>query len=367
MYLKHLSILNYRNIEEAEFEFSDKINCFIGNNGVGKTNILDSIYYLSFCKSRLNSIDNQNINHSADYFLLKGKYQQSELSKTVSCSFQKSKKKSFKLNSKEYSRLADHIGLLPLIIVSPHDSNIILSGSEERRKFMDITISQFDKEYLQNLINYNKALMQRNKLLKQFAKNNYFDEDMLAIWDMQLINYGNPLFEKRKQYIESLVPIFKNSYKHLSQDEEQVELIYKSQLKDNDFSQLLKDNLLKDRMLQYSTSGVHRDNLEFILKQYPLKKTGSQGQQKTFLIALKLAQFEYVKNSSGLLPILLLDDIFDKLDSNRVKQIITLVTKDEFGQIFISDTNRERMKNILKESNIDSKIFHISKQSNSVR
>ncbi len=359
MYLKNLSILNYRNVEEAEFEFSDKINCFVGNNGVGKTNILDSIYYLSFCKSWLNSIDNQNINYSSDYFMIKGKYQLEDSMNIVSCSFKKAKKKSFKLNSKEYSRLSDHIGLIPLIVISPYDSNIILSGSDERRKFMDITISQFDKAYLQDLLNYNKALQQRNKLLKQFAKSNYFDEDMLGIWDMQLIKYGHLLFEKRAKYIETLIPIFKESYKNLSKDEEQVNLSYKSQLKDNDLKQLFKDNLLKDRMLQYTTSGIHKDDLDFVLNDYPLKKTASQGQQKTFLIALKLAQFEYVKITSGLLPILLLDDIFDKLDSSRVKQIIALVTKNGFGQIFISDTNKERMKNILSETDIDNKIFYI--------
>lgn len=359
MYLKKLSLLNYRNIEEAEFEFSDKINCFIGNNGVGKTNILDSIYYMSFCKSWLNSIDNQNINYNADYFMIKGNYFFSDSTNTLSCSFKKGKKKSFKLNTKEYLRLSDHIGLIPLIVISPYDSNIILSGSDERRKFMDITISQFDKAYLQNLMNYNKALLQRNKLLKQFAKNNYFDNSSIDIWNIQLVRFADFIFNKRKKYIDSLIPIFKNYYKHLSKDEEEVSLSYKSQLIDDSLDNLLTGNILKDRVLQYTTCGTHKDDLDFILNHHALKKTASQGQQKTFLIALKLAQFDYIKSISQSMPILLLDDIFDKLDSTRVKQIIGLVTNNDFGQIFISDTNKERLKTILSDTNIDYRIFEL--------
>jgi len=360
MYLKKLSLLNYRNFEELELDFSEKINCFIGNNGVGKTNILDAIYYLSFCKSWLNPIDSQNINYDSDFFMIKGNYQFDELVEKISCGLKKGKKKSFKRNTKEYSKLSDHIGLIPLVTVSPYDSNLILAGSDERRKFMDITISQFDKDYLSKLVSYNKALSQRNQLLKQFAQNNYFDKESLEVWDIQLIKLGEILFDKRKNYITNIAPIFQKYYDYISEEREKVELHYKSQLLEDNFTNLLQLNTSKDRILQHTSVGIHKDELSFMLREHALKKNASQGQQKTYLIALKLAQFDYIKNIGKLKPILLFDDIFDKLDALRVKQIIHLVADNNFGQIFITDTNKERLDVILKEIHIPYKLFNIN-------
>jgi len=360
MYLKHLSLLNYRNFEELELEFSEKINCFIGNNGVGKTNILDAIYYLSFSKSWLNPIDSQNIKYEADFFMIKGRYDLNGLDENISCGLKKGRKKSFKRNSKEYLKLSDHIGLLPLVSVSPYDSSLILEGSEERRKFMDIIISQFDKEYLVKLMNYNKILAQRNQLLKQFAQHNAFDADSLSVWDEQLIKFGTVIYEKRITYINDIVPIFQKYYNYIADEQELVNLEYKSQLNESAFKLLLENNLQKDRILQYTSVGIHKDDLAFILKENPVKKNASQGQQKTYIIALKLAQFDYIKKTGNLKPILLFDDIFDKLDANRVTQIIHLVANNEFGQIFITDTNKDRLDKILREIHIPYKLFSIN-------
>lgn len=360
MYLQNLSLLNYRNFEELNLNFSEKINCFIGNNGVGKTNILDAIYYLSFCKSWLNPIDSQNIRYDAEYFMLKGNYLFNEAVENISCGLKKGKKKSFKRNGKEYSKLSDHIGLIPLVTVSPYDSNLILDGSDERRKFMDIIISQFDKDYLQKLLKYNKVLAQRNQLLKQFAANNSYDADSLEVWDQQLVFLGQIIYNKRVDYIKDIVPIFQQYYNHISNEKEKVDLEYKSQLSESEFKSLLISSLQKDRILQYTTSGIHKDDLTFNLSEYPLKKNASQGQQKTYIIALKLAQFDYIKNTGNLRPILLFDDIFDKLDASRVKQIIHLVADNNFGQIFITDTNKDRLDKILKEIHIPYKLFSIN-------
>lgn len=360
MHLKSLSLNNYRNFEELELVFSEKINCFIGNNGVGKTNILDSIYYLSFCKSWLNPIDSQNINYEKDFFLIKGKYQFPNLIEEITCALKKSKKKSFKRSNKEYERLSDHIGLIPLVTVSPYDANLILSGSDERRKLMDISISQYDKNYLSDLLNYNKVLAQRNQLLKSFYKNNYYDETSLEVWDHQLINYAVSLYNKRDQFISEIKPIFQRYYNCIAPENENVALVYKSQLKNEDFADLVKESRQKDRVMQYTNVGIHKDDLGFNLSEHPLKKNASQGQQKTYLIALKLAQFDYVKNLGKTMPILLFDDIFDKLDASRVSQIIHLVADNNFGQIFITDTNRERLERILKEIHISYKLFNIS-------
>jgi len=359
MELKSISLLNYRNFEELKLDFSEKINCFIGNNGVGKTNILDSVYFLSFCKSWLNPIDSQNIRHGCDYFMIKGNFQFKEIVETISCGLKTGRKKSFKRNGKEYAKLSDHIGLIPLVTVSPYDSDLIIGGSEERRRFIDIVISQYDKDYLEKLVKYNKILLQRNHLLKQFASSGYFDKESLEIWDIQLIAHGKDLHQKRTEYIKNIIPIFNKYYSYISSENETVSLEYKSQLNDSDFELLLAASIEKDRILQYSTVGIHKDDLSFFLSEHPLKKNASQGQQKTYLIALKLAQFDYIKQLSGIKPILLFDDIFDKLDADRVKQIIHLVADNNFGQIFITDTNKERLDQILKEIHIAYKLFVI--------
>jgi DNA replication and repair protein RecF len=360
MNLKQLSLLNYRNFEELNLDFSERINCLIGNNGVGKTNILDSIYFLSFCKSWLNPIDIQNIRYDSDYFMIKGQYEINQISESISCGLAKGKRKSFKRGAKEYEKLSDHIGLIPLISISPYDTVLISGNSDERRKFMDIVISQFDKEYLHKLLKYNRILLQRNQLLKQIFNLPKFDKISLEVWDDQLIQIGNDICEKRKIYVENIVPIFQQFYSEISEGRELVSLEYRSQLNEGDFKTLLNDSFEKDRMLQFTSVGIHKDDLLFVLNLNPLKKHASQGQQKTYLISLKLAQSDYIKSNSGTKPILLFDDIFDKLDASRVKQIMKLISGHDFGQIFITDTNHQRIKDVMKEIEIPYKLFLIN-------
>ena len=360
MYLQKLKLINFKNYEDAELMFSDKINCFVGNNGAGKTNILDAIYYLSFCKSYFNSIDSQNIKHDADFFAVHGTYKnQDGLNDTVSVIQKRNSKKSFKLNKKEYDRLADHIGKIPLVMVSPYDRDLINEGSDVRRKYIDGVISQFDKTYLNNLLIYNKSLAHRNALLRSFSEHRNFDAASLEIWDKKLVEYGQPIFEKRKQFLMEFNPIFEKNYRFLSGETEHIELIYESQLAIDPLIKLLQNSLEKDRMIRYTSKGIHKDDLLFKINGYPIKKFGSQGQQKTFVIAIKLAQFEFTRNIKNFKPVLLFDDIFDKLDHQRVNQIIQLVSDDNFGQVFITDTQPERIEAIFKQVSIEHKIFMV--------
>ncbi|TYP98283.1 DNA replication and repair protein RecF [Tenacibaculum adriaticum] len=359
MYLQKISLVNFKNIETQTFSFEKKINCFVGNNGVGKTNVLDAIYYLSFAKSYFNPIAGQNIRHGQDFFMIEGDYLLNERSEKIICSLKRGSKKVLKRNGKAYEKFSEHIGQLPLVIISPADRDLIVEGSETRRKFLDGVISQQDKEYLNALISYNKTINQRNALLKYFAANRTFDALNLKVYDEQLITYGTIVYEKRKRFLEDFVPIFNEKYQIISGGKEFVNLLYKSQLQEQSFVDLLRVSLEKDRMLQYTSVGIHKDDLSFEIDEYPIKKFGSQGQQKSYLIALKLAQFEFIKQQSKITPILLLDDIFDKLDENRVAQIIRLVNNDEFGQIFITDTHSERTENVLKQSNKPYQIFNL--------
>ncbi|MCK5823608.1 MAG: DNA replication/repair protein RecF [Bacteroidales bacterium] len=360
MYLKNLSLINFKNYEQLEIEFSQKINCFVGDNGVGKTNLLDAVYYLSFCKSRFNLIDSQNIKHDENFFVIQGNYYIRNENESVYCGIKRNKKKQFKRNKKEYKKLSDHIGLIPLVLISPYDSNLIIAGSDERRKFLNGVISQFDKQYLEDLIKYNRALSQRNSLLKNFAKTNTFNIETIEIWDEQLIKLGTSIYEKRVNFVNELMPVFQKYYEIISNGNEEVKLNFSSQLHDFDFPELLKNAIERDRILQYTTVGIHKDDLIFKLDDFLIKKNGSQGQQKTFLVALKLAQFDYMKNIYGFKPILLLDDVFDKFDLFRVKQIIKLVAENNFRQIFITDTNKDRVKNILNDSSIEYNLFNVS-------
>ncbi|MDR3705379.1 MAG: DNA replication/repair protein RecF [Paludibacteraceae bacterium] len=355
MYLKRLSLVNYKNISQAEISFSPKINCFIGQNGAGKTNILDAVYYLSYCKSHSNSIDVQNIAHNEDFFVIQGEYLVHDKEEHIYCGLKRKQKKQFKRNKKEYERLSEHIGLLPLVLISPDDNRLILDGSEERRKFIDSIISQYDKAYLQSLIQYNNALVQRNSLLK----GQITDISVYEIWEELLSEHGTRIFEKRVKFIDEFLPVFQSFYKFLSTNNEEVKLDYDSQLKNESLVSLLNLSRERDRILGYTTKGIHKDDLDMHLGEYPIKRVGSQGQNKTYLIALKLAQFNFIKQISGTCPILLLDDIFDKLDANRVKQIIKLVSEDNFGQIFITDTNREHLDEIIKGVNQDTHIFTV--------
>ncbi|MCD4679725.1 MAG: DNA replication/repair protein RecF [Bacteroidales bacterium] len=360
MFLNKLTLVNFKNYTEASLSFSDKLNCFIGDNGVGKTNILDAIHYLSFCKSYFNSIDTQNILHDEAFFSIHGFYNKNgNKTDKISCVQKRGHRKQFKLNNKEYDRLADHIGMFPLVMTSPSDINLIHGGSDERRKYLDSVISQFDKLYLDDLINYNKVLNQRNSLLRSFAENHSFDKTSLAIWDEQLIRLGNVIHKKREDFFKELNPIFQQYFETISGGREKVSLIYDSQLFQGDFPELLDTALNKDRIMRFSTVGIHKDDLKFNIGDYPIKKFGSQGQQKSFLIAIKLAQFEYTKKMKGFKPVLLFDDIFDKLDDFRVKHLIELVGNNNFGQVFITDTQKERIARIFTTVNVDHKIFKI--------
>ncbi|MGC1514496.1 MAG: DNA replication/repair protein RecF [Maribacter sp.] len=359
MLLRQLSLINYKNFESKELLFDAKINCFVGDNGVGKTNILDSIYHLSFGKSYFNPVSSQNIRHGSDFFVIDGSFEKDEREEKVVCSLKRNHKKIIKRNGKPYDRFADHIGFLPLVIISPADRDLIIEGSETRRKFIDGVISQSDKSYLQNLINYNKVLSQRNALLKYFAANRTFNADTLAVYNEQMNTYGTAIFEKRNAFIEAFIPIFQKQYKAITGGNEEVGLGYDSKLLGTGLLRLLKNNIDKDRALQYTSVGIHKDDLSFEISGYPIKKFGSQGQQKSFLIALKFAQFHFMKSQNQVTPILILDDIFDKLDEHRVSHIIELVNNENFGQLFISDTHAERTEAIVKKIHQSYKIFKL--------
>lgn len=359
MLLKNLSLINYKNFESQDFQFDNKINCFVGANGIGKTNALDAIYHLALGKSYFNPVATQNIRHDQDFFVIDGTFEKAAREEKIVCSFKKGAKKIIKRNGKAYDRLSDHVGLLPLVIISPADRDLIIEGSETRRKFMDGVISQSDKKYLQGLIKYNKILSQRNSLLKYFAANQTFDATTLSVYNEQLTEFGTPIFEKRAHFMDAFIPIFKSQYAAISGDSEEVALGYESKLFDNGLLALLEKNIDRDRALQYSSVGIHKDDLSFSIAGHPIKKFGSQGQQKSFLIALKFAQFHFMKEQAGTTPILLLDDIFDKLDENRVAHIVGLVDNEEFGQIFITDTHAERTENVVKTIHQTYKIFKL--------
>jgi DNA replication and repair protein RecF len=360
--LEQLTLANFKNYEQAEFSFSAKINCFLGNNGVGKTNILDAIHYLSLCKSYFNSADNQNIRHNEQFFSIRGIFTDSSENKDqIFCGFKRQGGKIMRRNRKEYDRLADHIGFMPVVMVTPSDSSLITEGSEERRRLIDAIISQYDKRYLEDLILYNRVLLQRNKALKSFAFSGSFDIQMLEVYNEQLVDVGNKIFDKRKEFFDSFLPVFQKYYNFIAGTDELAKLEYQSQLNNTDFSTLLSQNINKDRALEYTSTGIHKDDMVLMLNDYPVKRIASQGQQKTYLVALKLAEFDFIEKHSTKKPILLLDDIFDKFDADRVKQIINLASDNHFGQIFITDTEPERIQKILAEISFDHKIFRINK------
>lgn len=356
MYLESISLINFKNFDQRNFDFDQKINCLVGNNGVGKTNVLDAIYYLAHTRGYFNPIASQNIKHDKDFFVIDGVFNKNGKKEHIHCSLKNGQKKIMKRNGKEYEKLSDHYGFLPLVIISPYDTDLIIEGSEVRRKFMDMIISMNDSTYFQHLIRYNKTINQRNALLKYFAANFVFNRDNLEVYDAQLVEYGTSIHSKRKAFVEEFIPIFEKWHGHilegsvLNGNPEKVGFSYKSKLITTDFESLLKDTLEKDRVLQYTSAGIHRDDLVFEIDGYPIKKVGSQGQQKSFLIALKLAQFDFMKKKSNMKPILLLDDIFDKLDDNRVGQLLHLVNDENFGQLFITDTHDERTERLIRNT-----------------
>ena len=358
MILKHLTILNYKNIADADLNFSPKINCFVGSNGEGKTNVLDAIHFLSFTRSATNTIDALNIRHNEEMMMLSGTYDLNGIDEVFSCGQKIHQKKMFRRNQKAYKRMSEHIGLLPLILVSPNDNELILGGSEERRRFMDMVISQYNPTYLSLLVRYNNALQQRNALLKQ--EEPAPSEEMLMAYEEVMAATGEAIFQERTAFIEKLIPVFQRYYTRISESHESVSLSYTSHCQRGPLLEVIQRDRHKDLAMGYSLHGIHKDDLTMLLNGFPIKKEGSQGQNKTFLISLKLAQFDFLQQTgSRTKPLLLLDDIFDKLDSNRVTQIINVVADEEFGQIFITDTNRENLDRILEKSQGDFKIFTV--------
>ena len=348
MFLKKLSLVNFKNIHSQTIDFTSRIVCFTGENGKGKTNLLDAVYHMAFLKSYFHPVAQNSIKHGEEFYMVEGTFDIDGDEESVLCSFKKGHKKVSKRNGKAYEKLADHIGLIPLVIISPSDRDLIVGGSELRRKFIDGVISQSDRTYLSNILQYQKVLSQRNALLKYFAQNRTFNRDNLEVYNQQLISYGKPIFEKRKEFIEEFIPIFNERYKHVSNGAEEVSVSYKSELYNHTFEELLQESLAKDKMLQYTSEGIHKDDIIFQIENHPIKKFGSQGQQKSFLIALKLSQYDLLKKKSHKKPILLLDDVFDKLDEGRVSQLISLVNHNDFGQLFISDTHKERTEEVIK-------------------
>lgn len=358
MILNKLSVVNFKNIRTASLDFSPKLNCLIGSNGMGKTNILDAVYYLSFCRSAFNPVDSQVITHGEEFMVLEGNYSSDNGDiENIYCGMKKGNRKHFKRNKKEYKRLSQHIGLIPIIFISPADSTLIDGSSEERRRLMDMVIAQYDNAYMDHLSAYNKALQQRNALLKMEEEP---DITLMEIWENQMAEAGEAVYRKRDAFIKELVPVFQNIYSSIAGFQEEVSLKYVSHCQRGPLLEIIQRDRFKDRAVGYSLHGIHRDDLEMLLGGFQMRREGSQGQTKTFSLALKLAQFNFLcRTNSATTPILLLDDIFDKLDAQRVKKIVQLVADDHYGQIFITDTNREHLDNILMHTALDYKIFEV--------
>lgn len=360
MHLQQISLLHYKNFTQAQFDFDSRINCLVGPNGAGKTNVLDAIYHLALGRSYFNPIAVHNIQHQADFFVIEGKFEKQNKEENIVCSLRRGQKKMLKRNGKAYEKFSEHLGLIPIVILSPYDRDLISEGSETRRNFLDSVISQLDPTYLHRLISYQKVLSQRNALLKYFAANRIFETETLEIYNEQLNTLGQPIHEKRKEFVSEFTPIFLDFHERITGGKDPISLKYESQIAENSTLTLLQENLQKDRALQYTSSGVHKDDLLFEIDEHPIKKFGSQGQQKSYLIALKLAQFEFVSQQSGEKPILLFDDVFDKLDEHRVERILEMVNQDVFGQIFISDTHSERTENLVQTTGMTYKIHDLT-------
>lgn len=359
MHLKSIKLFNFKNYEEKSLSFSPDINCLVGQNGVGKTNLLDAIHYLCLTRSAFNTIEQQNILHGEAFYLIQGELERNTKDWAVFCSYQQGKKKIFKVNQSEYEKFSEHIGRFPIVMVAPTDIDLVREGSEIRRKFMDSVIAQTDKVYLQDLLKYAKHLKQRNALLKQFAERNYFDADLLSPYDEAVIELSIAIGKRRAEVIAELEPIFQKHYTSLSDKRENVSLVYKTKTQHENFTQLFKEAQAKELILQRSMLGAHKDDYNFSIESYPLKKFGSQGQQKSFIVALKLAQFEYMQKKLALKPILLLDDIFDKLDDARIAKLLIMLSQHQFGQVFITDARPERSEKLLAALPVEVKVHLI--------
>lgn len=355
MWLKRLSLINFKNIRQADIDLSERFNCFVGDNGAGKTNVLDAVYYLSMSKSAFTMTDGQSVSHGEDFFVAEGTYvAESERQESVNCTFSRKGGKILKRNGKEYDRLADHVGSFPLVIVSPRDTELIMDAADERRRYLNGFISQLDRSYLASMMRYNAVLAERNRFLKSSS-----DEQMLLIYDMQLAEHGTKVYERRGAVVEQMRDLVEEYYRYLSEDKETVEIVYRSELEQMPLSELLLRSRERDIINQFTCSGVHRDDLVFKIGGYPLRKYGSQGQQKSFLMALKLAQFRMLAEHTQERPILLLDDLFDKLDIGRVQRLLSLVSAEEFGQIFITDCNKLRLEDTLLSAGVEYKLFKV--------
>lgn len=359
MIYQSLSLVNFRNYEEASFGFSPEVNCFVGDNGSGKTSVLDAIYYLCFCKSYLNPIDSQNVRYDQPFMMLQATVQKHGDGDKLHLGLKVGQKKQFKRNDKEYGRLADHIGRYPAVFLTPNDIDLIKEGSEVRRKFLDGIISQYDRKYLDSLLDYNRALQQRNNLLRFFAENRTYDEESLYAWDSRLTAPGDYIHQQRAAFVESFTPVFNEIHQQVSGGAEEVSLFYESELHAHATEEILESSRSADRQARRTTQGIHKDELCFNINGHPVKRYGSQGQQKTYLIALKLAQSTFIEQATGVKPVLLLDDIFDKIDDKRVAALMELVSRQDFGQIFITDTHSERIPSLFRAIGADLRIFKI--------
>lgn len=358
MQIKHLSILNFKNIKEAELDFSPGLNCLVGNNGEGKTNVLDAIHYIAFCKSHTNPIDSQNINHDSDFFMIQAQCREENLNNDITCAVKRRQKKTFTCDGKEYEKLSLHIGKVPLVLISPSDEELIREGSDERRRFMDMVIAQYDHAYMDALVSYNKAMAQRNTLLKD-CNESRFDDSLFEVYETKMAMDADIIHAKRSAFITAFTPVFEQFYHTISGGKERISLTYTSHIQAGDLAAQMKETRARDMILGFSSKGIHKDELQMELDGYPIKRVGSQGQNKSFLIALKLGQYGFLKRNEHMLPILLIDDLFDKLDTERVERIIRLVCGSEFGQLFITDTNKEHLTHMLERTGGEYRFFHV--------
>jgi DNA replication and repair protein RecF len=359
MIFNSLALFNFKNFETAQLDLNEGINCIVGKNGAGKTNILDALHYLSMGKSAINPVDTANIRYNQGSFYVKSKLHRAASQHEILCAVQLGKKKSLKLNQKEYDRLSEHIGFMPVVMISPNDNSLINDGNESRRKFFDSTISQLNRTYLHNLVRYQKALKQRNSLLKHFSQTMNIDQSQLAPFDHELLTQGRKIFEVRSKFLKKFEGRFDKLYKKLSSEHELVEVVYESSWQDGDIEEKFHQALKRDLAVQRTTVGVHRDVYHFNIDGKPIKRFGSQGQQKSLIVALKIAQFEELKKATKITPVLLLDDIFDKLDDQRMGILLNMVCEKAFGQIFITDARPERTKEMLAENKLSARIFTI--------
>ena len=359
MHLAALHLVHFKNYTTQKLELSPQLNCFVGDNGMGKTNLLDAIHYLCMCKSHFGLLDRQVVQHEADFFRIEGQFERADRQETIVCTYAPKARKTLSRNRVPYTRLADHVGLLPLIMIAPDDTLLITGGSEHRRQFLDILLVQYDPTYLRQRMAYNKVLQQRNAFLKSFRHPSEIDTTLLEVYNRQLLGPAAYLHQQRAAMVERLIPLFQTYYKVISGDKEQVDLHYQSQLNEGDLAHLFAESQEKDLWLQRTTKGIHKDELKLLINGHAVKKFASQGQLKSYLLALKLAQYELLRQHCALSPILLLDDIFDKLDRKRVEQLLQLLIEREFGQIFLTDTHQDRVATIVQCLNAPFKQFKV--------